>query len=206
MKTKRRLTPVASSRGRPRAFHVEKALDAALAVFWEKGYEGTTLSDLTNAMGINRPSLYAAFGNKEALFRKALNRYIEGPAQYIAAALEKPTGREVALAMLDGLIQLLTDPRYPGGCLIVQCALTCGDEARSVREALLKRRIEVETIIRKRLEKARNNGDLRKGDSPAELARYLTTVMRGLAVRAADGATGAELRRDAELAMRAWPK
>src|ERR1700759_4520714 len=127
-------------------------------------------------MGINRPSLYAAFGNKEALFRKALTRYIEGPAKYVDAAMQKPTGREVAQAMLDGLIQLLTDPRYPGGCLIVQCALTCGDAAKNVRQELLKRRIEVETITRKRLEKARNNGDLKKSDSPAELARYLTTV------------------------------
>src|SRR5215469_12846659 len=118
---------ISRPRGRPRSFDVEKALDRALEVFWRKGYEGATLSDLTGAMGINRPSLYAAFGNKEALFRKALDRYIEGPAQYVAAALERRTAREVALALLEGLIQLLTDPHYPGGCLIVQCALTCGD-------------------------------------------------------------------------------
>jgi AcrR family transcriptional regulator len=194
------------SRGRPRAFEIEQALDCALQVFWSKGYEGASLSDLTNAMGINRPSLYAAYGNKEALFRKALRRYIEGPAAYIDGALNQPTARKVAEGMFDGLIRLLTNPRYPGGCLIVQCALTCGDEARSIREELLQRRLEVEALLRRRLERARKSGDLGKNSSPAELSRYLTTIMRGIAVRASDGATRAELRRDAELAMRAWPK
>src|SRR2546422_11461457 len=86
--------------GRPRAFDVEKALDLALRVFWEKGYEGTALSDLTEAMGINRPSLYAAFGNKEALFRKALDRYADGPASYVREALNEPTARAVVERLL----------------------------------------------------------------------------------------------------------
>jgi AcrR family transcriptional regulator len=194
------------SRGRPRAFEVEEALDCALHVFWRKGYEGASLTDLTDAMGINRPSLYAAFGNKEALFHKALQRYIEGPASYIDGALDRPTARKVAEGMFEGLIELLTNPRYPGGCLIVQCALTCGDEARVIRDQLLDRRMKVEELLRRRLEKSRKNGDLGKSSSPAELSRYITTVMRGLAVRASDGATRAELERDAEMAMRAWPK
>src|ERR1051325_3475900 len=104
-------------RGRPRQFDTEKALDRALTVFWQKGYEGASLLDLTRAMGINRPSLYAAFGNKEALFRKALDRYAEGQAAYIRAALEAPTARAVAERLLHGTVELLTDPRNPRGCL-----------------------------------------------------------------------------------------
>src|SRR6266571_4767093 len=119
--------------GRPRAFDIDKALDRALRVFWRKGYEGATLSDLTKAMGINRPSLYAAFGNKEDLFRKALDRYAQGPAAYVREALSKPTARAVAQALLGGTVDLLTDPRNPHGCLMVQGTLACGTPTESVR-------------------------------------------------------------------------
>src|SRR5438552_872534 len=99
----------AAPRGRPRAFDADKALDRALQVFWRKGYEGTSLSDLTRAMGINRPSLYAAFGDKEALFRKVLDRYVEGPSAYVREALEEPTARAVVERLLLGTAELLTD-------------------------------------------------------------------------------------------------
>src|SRR5712692_11317318 len=107
MKSKRQ---AASTVGRPRAFDVDEALHLALEVFWRKGYEGASLPDLTRAMGINRPSLYAAFGNKEALFRKAIDRYDAGPAGYTYKALEKPTAREVVKALLEGIVRLLTKP------------------------------------------------------------------------------------------------
>src|SRR5260370_23346247 len=110
------------SAGRPRAFDIDKALDRALRMFWEKGYEGTSLADLTEAMGINRPSLYAAFGNKEALFRKALDRYTSGPAAYVSEALDKPTARGVVERLLGGAADLLTNPRNPRGCLMVHGA------------------------------------------------------------------------------------
>src|SRR6059058_4084873 len=133
MKAKRQ---AASTVGRPRAFDVDEALDQALEVFWRKGYEGTSLPDLTRAMRINRPSLYAAFGNKEALFRKALDRYAQGPAAYIAEALEQPTARGVAERLLLRAADLMTQPRHPRGCLMVQAALSCDDAATPIRNEL----------------------------------------------------------------------
>src|SRR5690348_17740109 len=118
--------------GRTRQFDVDEALDRALEVFWARGYEGATLPELTRAMGINRPSLYAAFGDKEQLFRRALDRYVNGPAGYVRAALDRPTAREVVETLLAGTVELLTDPRHPGGCLVVQGALACGPAAESV--------------------------------------------------------------------------
>src|SRR5580693_2890312 len=114
--------------GRPRCFCEEQALDRAMRVFWEKGYEGASLADLTEAMGINRPSLYAAFGNKEALFLKVLDRYGEGPAAYVLESLQQPTARAVIEHLWHGSAKALGDPRNPRGCLALQSALCCGDE------------------------------------------------------------------------------
>ncbi len=192
-------------KGRPREFDVDLALDRALRVFWRRGYEGATLPDLTEAMGINRPSLYAAFGSKEELFRKALDRYVEGPAAYVREALNEPTARAVADRLLGGAIDLLTDRRNPRGCLVVQGALACGETAESVRRELAARRAAREVALRQRFESARADGDLSAEAEPADLARYVVTVMRGMAVQAAGGATREDLRRVAELALRAWP-
>jgi AcrR family transcriptional regulator len=139
-------------RGRPREFDVKKALDHALRVFWRKGYEGASLLDLTKAMGINRPSLYAAFGSKEELFRKALDRYAAGPAAYVRDALNKPTARAVAERLLGGSIDLLTNPRNPRGCLLVQGALACGETGESIRLELAARRAASEAAVRRRFE------------------------------------------------------
>ena len=194
------------SAGRPRSFDVEKALDRALKVFWRKGYEGASLPELTKAMSINRPSLYAAFGNKEALFRKALDRYAEGPAAYMGEAMAEPTGRAVVEKLLRGAVDLLSDPRNPRGCLAVQGALACGEAADSIRKELASRRLAREAALCKRLKQAKSDGDLSADANPADLARYIATVMQGMAVQAAGGATRRELTKVAETAMRAWPK
>ena len=192
-------------RGRPRQFDVEQALDRALKVFWRKGYEGTTLPDLTRAMGINRPSLYAAFGSKEELFGRALDRYAEGPAVYFRRALDEPTARAVAERLLGGTVELLTGRRTPRGCLAVQGALACGDAADSVRRELAARRAAGEAALRRRFERAKADGDLPADSDPADLARYVTTVVHGMSVQAAGGASREELRRVVAMALRAWP-
>jgi AcrR family transcriptional regulator len=191
--------------GRPREFDVDAALDRALKVFWRKGYEGATLAELTGAMGINRPSLYAAFGSKEELFRRALDRYAEGPAAYVQEALEEPTARAAAEELLSRAIDGMTDRHNPRGCLMVQGALACGEAAESVRRELAGRRLAVEAALRERFERAVVEGDLPADARPADLARYFVAVMHGMSVQAAGGASRAELRRVAALALRAWP-
>ena len=202
MKAKKARVPA----GRPRSFDADQALDRALQVFWRRGYEGTSLSDLTAAMGINRPSLYAAFGDKESLFRKALDRYGEGHASYVKEALEQPTARRVAESLLREAAVLLTDPRNPPGCLNVQGALACGGDAEPVRRELALRRVAGQKALGVRLKRAKAEGDLPADANPAELARYVATVLHGMSVQAASGATRAELLRVAQTALRAWPQ
>ncbi len=196
----------ALNRGRPRSFDPDKALDKAVRVFWEKGYEGASLTDLTKAMGINRPSMYAAFGDKEQLFRKALDRYASGPAGYVQEALTESSARKGIEKMLLAAVEGLSNPQNPKGCLLVQGALACSDDASAVRQELIKRRIAGEALIAKRLKRAKAEGELPEEINPADLARFYVTVMRGLGIEAAGGATRAELTRVVETAMRAWPK
>lgn len=191
--------------GRPRQFDADEALGRAMEVFWRLGYEGATIPELTRAMGINRPSLYAAFGDKEALFRKVLDRYVEGPASHVADALAAPTARAVAERLLFGTADLLSDPDRPSGCLMVQGALACGEGADSVRRELAARREAAVRLIQSRLERARDAGDLPASAECAALARFLTTVTHGMSVQAASGATREELRAVVRVALRAWP-
>ena len=191
--------------GRPRAFDIDEALDRALRVFWRQGYEGTSLPDLTAAMGINRPSLYAAFGNKEQLFRRALDRYGEGPAARLREALEQPSAYGVAERLLSSTADALTDPHNPPGCLAVQGALSCSEAAEPIRKELIARRAASGAALRGRFERARSEGDLPGDADPADLARYVATLLQGMAVQAAGGASRDELRRVVATALRAWP-
>jgi AcrR family transcriptional regulator len=196
---------VRSTKGRPRSFDCEKALYQAMRVFWEKGYEGASLEDLTQAMGINRPSLYAAFGDKEALFRKVLDRYEAEAAGYFGEAMRQSTARAVVEQLLFGSADGATNPCTPRGCLMVQGALASGDSASAIQKELAVRRSKGESLLRKRLKRAQWEGDLPIDANAADLARYVIAVIRGMAVEAAGGATRAQLRRVAETAMRAWP-
>jgi AcrR family transcriptional regulator len=193
------------SKGRPRSFDADRALDSAMRVFWKHGYEGASLPALTEAMGINRPSLYAAFGNKESLFLKALDRYLERPAGYFKQALEQPKARQVVEHLLNGALDTYCNPRNPKGCLSIQGALACSAESESIRKELIARRVAGEALIRERFDRAIAESDLPADTVAADLARYVTSVMAGMSVQSASGVNRANLARVVELAMRAIP-
>jgi AcrR family transcriptional regulator len=191
--------------GRPREFDVDEALERAMRVFWEQGYEGASLTDLTAAMGITRTSMYAAFGNKEDLFRKAVERYSAGPAAYATRALEEPTARAVATAFLHGSVDTTTGPERPSGCLTVQGALAAAPADRAVQDLLADVRNDACARLEDRFRRARDEGDLPPTSDPGLLARFLMTVSGGIAVQAAGGAGRDELHKVADAALRNWP-
>ena len=191
--------------GRPRAFNMDQALDQALHVFWKKGYEGTSIVDLTEAIGINPPSLYAAFGNKETLFKKALDRYEARRNEIFEEAFAAPTARKAIQRLLEGTAERLSGRDGPSGCLMVQAALCGGEECDSVRKDLAARRAKGEVLIRKRLERGKKEGDLPKDADLIGLARYLNTVMQVITVQASSGAIRKEIRAIVNTALRAWP-
>jgi AcrR family transcriptional regulator len=195
----------ATPAGRPREFDTDVALDRAMLLFWRKGYDGTSISDLTDALGIARPSLYAAFGNKEQLFRKALDRYDAITADFLMGSLRAITARSAVEGMLRGAANFHSHPTNPPGCLMVHGALVGSDESQASRDETRIRRARLTDAIHARLERARTEGDLPKGANARALARYVVTVLRGMAVEAASGATGEELYRTVDVAMLAWP-
>jgi AcrR family transcriptional regulator len=188
--------------GRPRGFDEDAALEAAMRVFWEKSYEGATMADLTEAMGINRSSMYAAFGDKESIFHRAIERYQEGPMTYIRQALARPSAREVVAGLIQGTAEFLSIRSNPPGCLLIQGALACGTNAEPVKQAMIDWRKSGEAVMRKRLQQAQSVGELPREIQPADFARYLSSVMAGLGIQAANGATRAELRGVAAIALR----
>jgi AcrR family transcriptional regulator len=191
--------------GRPREFCTEDALAAALKVFWRKGYEAASLTDLTEAMGITRPSLYCAFGNKEELFKKALDLYEREKLGFIDLALAKPTAYEtVAFLLLKG-VDAQCDPETPG-CMGVNSVLTCGGVAsESVRRELQTRRFGIETKLRERFERAKVEGDIGADVDTASLTSYVLALAQGMALQASMGMGLSEMRKVAAMALQAWP-
>jgi AcrR family transcriptional regulator len=179
--------------GRPRGFDVEQALDTALVVFWRQGYEGTSMSDLTSAMGINRPALYSAFTSKKDLFFRALDRYYAIDAAHTFAAVEEPTARAVTEQYLLRSIEQLTKPDRPLGCFVLQTALVCSEDNRDVAARMARQRQFEEQTLRDRYLEAQAAGDLGSGEDPAALARYVCTFRHGLAVMACGGVPRQEL-------------
>jgi len=191
--------------GRPRAFDADAALEHALRVFWEQGYEGASLATLTRAMGISTTSMYAAFGNKEELFAKVLTRYTERQSAYLRRALDEPTALEVAAAVLTGTISTTTADGDPHGCLGVQGALATGEGSRGARDLLIAWRDDGYTLLHERFDRAVTEGDLPAGADPGLLARLVTTVGYGLAVQAASGVAREDLQAIADAVLRQWP-
>ncbi len=190
--------------GRPRGFDADKALDEAMEVFWRHGYEGATIAQLTDAMGINPPSLYAAFGSKEGLLKAALDRYACKRAAFMAEVLGAPTARAVAEKMLMGTAEVQTDPANPPGCLLVLGGLACGTGSESVPFELAARRDQTEDLLRQRFAKAKAEGDLPANADPAALARYISTITAGMGVMASSGADRDALRQVAAISLKAF--
>lgn len=192
-------------KGRPREFCLDAALAAALRVFWSKGYEGTSMTDLTEAMGITRPSLYAAFGNKEALFRKALDLYECEKLDYVGKALAEPTARGVANAFMQGALENQTSASEPRGCLGVITAVACGSEAESIRLEVVERGKAAKLALIERFEQAKRDGDLPDHTDVEGLTGYLLAILQGMAVQAGAGASRKDLERVIETSLLMWP-
>jgi AcrR family transcriptional regulator len=189
--------------GRPRAFDEETVLDRATEVFWRHGYEGASLSALTGAMGINRPSLYATFGSKEQLFQRAFARYHENQVANARAALDQPTAYAAIEAFLRSSADGLTAGDHPAGCLSVQGGLACSPENAGISEFLAAGRAATEAALHERLSRAAVEGDLPEGVDARALARFVMALSEGHAVHAAAGASREELQASVDVALRA---
>jgi AcrR family transcriptional regulator len=178
---------------RPRSFDEAEAVGAALSVFLSKGYDGASISDLTAAMGINPPSLYAAFGDKQGLFRRAMDLYASRRSPLLEAALAAPDIGGVIDRLLHQYADALTDPESPPGCLYVQGALSCSASAAPIKDELAARRLAIEPELERRFEAARNAAELEAGADCRALARYVAALLQGMAVQASGGVGRSEL-------------
>jgi len=196
---------IAPSRGRPRQFCADAALAAALTVFWKRGYEGASMAELTEAMGITKPSLYACFGNKESLFTKALDLYERDKLAYVHNALEAPTAKAVAERFLMGALALQTGAGDPRGCMGVISAVACANFADSIRDDVMARRVSSDQAIAARFARAKVEGDLPDTVTPEALASYLSAMMQGLSVQGGSGMKPEQLAELVETTLALWP-
>jgi AcrR family transcriptional regulator len=187
--------------GRPINFDRDAALEAAMLLFWERGYEGTSMADLKKAMGLNPSSIYAAFGDKHALFQLVVKRYIEKRAIYAGKALEEPTLEKFIRALFSNTVAFLTTPGHPPTCMTLTGAVGCSLEATPARDLMREIRKQNQVALRERLLKARKSGELPKDVNVDDYTRYLSTIIAGLSIQAANGSTKAELKGTAQMAL-----
>ena len=192
--------------GRPREFDADDALQTALELFCRKGYEGTSITDLTDGIGITKPSLYGTFGNKEELFRMALQRYEENYMAFFWSALEQPDARTVAFDILRGFVNAQTEECNPGGCLVVNAARACSDAALEIHKTIVERIQVGQKALARRFDRAKREGDLPADSNPEDLARFIMTVAQGTAVQASSGAGRDEVYRLVDIAMKSFPR
>jgi len=197
--------PEKRGKGRPREFDRDSALKAAMLIFWKQGYEATSLEHLTEAMGISKPTLYAAFGNKESLFQEAVDTYLSLRAQEYTAAIKLPTVREVAEAWLRLTGGVRKEKDVPAGCLIVQGALAGSSASQSVQDRLAEIRNEGTAQLERRFQRAKREGDLPGSWEPTLLAQYVSSVASGLAVQSRSGVSAAILNRVIDQVLANWP-
>jgi TetR/AcrR family transcriptional regulator, copper-responsive repressor len=195
-----------SPRGRPRSFDRDAALERAMEVFWKQGYEGTSMSELTAAMEINPPSLYAAFGDKEQLFLEALERYeAKRRENVIDAFAEAPTARAAVERLLTEAATELSSAGHPRGCMLVMSAATCSAASQDMQAEVAKRRAGMKKVLKARIERAIAEGELPRSTDSAALTDFYSAVFQGMSMQARDGASRKSLLATAQAAMRAWP-
>jgi AcrR family transcriptional regulator len=194
------------SRGRPREFNEEDALGAAMRVFADKGYEAASLTDLTKAMGINRFSMYATFGNKESLFRKAMERFTRLMDTHLEVCLATGTAREAVEKIFHQGILMHTDPNAPGACFVTQGPLSSRDASAETREFVACKRLGGQIALQRRFERAIEEGELPRTVSAEDLAAFYSVVIQGLALQAQHGGSREQLQRVADVALNQWPK
>lgn len=188
-----------------RAFDRDQALDTALREFWLHGYETTSIASLTRAMGINPPSLYAAFGDKRQLFGEVVQRYSQSYGDYTARALAEPTARRAVEMLLRLAAAAYTDPGHPPGCLVVNGATNCTPAAAEVKAELRAVREQAKRSLADKIDADVRAGRLPAGTDAAALAMFYASVVQGMCIQACDGAGHAELDRVADTALDAWP-
>ena len=180
-------------RGRPAAFNYDTALESAMRTFWLYGFEGTSMTELTKAMGMNKTSIYAAYGSKEALFQKAVNRYANGPVSFIAEALNEKSAFDVVRKLLATAAVNLTNTHNPAGCMIIQGALSCSKDSQHIHDMLSAYRHSYENQLAGRLDRAKIEMDIPADADTKALAKLVATVHQGMSVQASSGATKEEL-------------
>lgn len=191
--------------GRHKEFDPDEALDAAVSVFWQRGFEGTSFDDLTKATGVARPGLYAAFGNKEAFYRKVLDRYDSKYMGFMKEALDEPDSLKVVERILLGSIEVQMMHESARGCLVLNGALACSQETEPIQQDLIRRQVAAEEALARRLKKAQRDGDLSPGEDCAALAAYVMAVSHGMAIKAKAGATKKTLHGIVERVLVTWP-
>lgn len=194
-------------RGRPREFDRDAALECAMRLFWSRGYEAASISDLTKAMQITPPSLYGAFGDKKRLFLEAVGRYELGPGCFAQKALtEEPTAELAMRRLLGSAVKSFTDPKNPRGCLVVLGATNCANESADISEALADRRRMAEGAVRARIAAGKAAGELSDNADVDALTGIVAATLYGLAIKARDGAPRARLQRIVDQLMKMWPR
>jgi AcrR family transcriptional regulator len=191
---------------RPRQFDEAEVLDKALQVFWRQGYEGTSLSDLLDATGLTKSSLYAAFGGKADLFRQVVKYYDAEHLGFRQRALDETTPRQIVERLLHGTVDLHTGPNTPPGCLETGAALACSPECEPIRRELAQKRARFGRRLRQRFEAVKEAGPFPPGMSADDAALLVDLTVQGMAVEAMGGATKGALRRIVRAFLLSWPE
>jgi TetR/AcrR family transcriptional regulator, copper-responsive repressor len=193
--------------GRPRSFDREQALQRAVDAFWEHGYDATSVSLLSEAIGVNAPSLYSAFGDKRGLFLEALDRYLHTFGAFTARALaEEPTARGAITRLLEDAAVAYTRPDHPPGCLLIAAATNCTPQSADIKAHLRGLRTAAAEALERKIAADIDTGELPAATDAHALAAFYQAVIQGMSAEARDGATTEALRAIAATALRAWPR